>query len=244
MNEVDKFFEGLPSQDTKIDDILTPEKEIVEEVEDSKSEGRKNRRHRRLEEALQAERESNIALAERIKVLAEVKDQSSSSSVDPDLIRVFGDTDAGKEVARIMEARMARVAEEAEERAVRKMEERQTFALEEQKKYESVIDSQLEALEDEYNTDLTSDSPKARRERREFLELVQSLSPKDENGSITAYADFGSTFEVYKNSREKADNSRQKEIASRSMQKSGSASGDKATDDANLKYLRSIGIKI
>lgn len=231
-NEIDEFFKGLPAEDKKEADVFNDKskattEEVVPKVDDKKEDdvdGKKNRRHRRLEEKLQSERESNIALAERVKILSEQQQferETKHEGLDPDLVRVFGDTDAGKEVARIMAEKIALATETAEERALKKFEERQLEAQREQKEFESFIDSELESLEDQHNIDLTSDSPQARKARREFLEMVQNLSPKDENGTITAYADFDSTFNVYQSThQEKVDASRQKEIASRSMQRS------------------------
>ncbi len=233
MNEVDKFFEELPSQDKKVADIFDEKKapeegekkeeEVKVEETETESEVRKNRRHRRLEEQLQRERESNIALNERLKVLTEVDKtiKESDGAIDPRLIRVFGTTDEAKEVARHFTEILKETKESAREEVMRDIEARQSKEQEELKGYESFIDSELESLEDQYNVDLTSDSASARKVRKEFLDMVASLSPKGEDGSITGYADFGSTFEIYQKNQPKPDNSRQKEIASKSMQRSG-----------------------
>ncbi len=245
MNEIDKFFDGLPKQDVKIEDPLKDtniekKSETTDNVEkpekeesDDESPARKNRRHRRIEEQLQKEREANIALTERIKVLAEQDKivRESDGTIDPRLVRVFGTTDEGKEVAKHFSEILAETKQSAREEAIREIEQQRTQQIEEQKQYESFIDNELESLEDEYNVDLTSDAPVARKARREFLEMVQSLSPKDENGTITGYADFGSTFELYKEKHtEKTDTTRRDEIASKSMQKSGSGSGSQRTE--------------
>jgi len=229
--EVDKFFEGLPSQDKKLADVFeapkTPEQgEKLEDKpkDDDESEIRKNRRHRRLEEQLQKERESNIALAERIKVLAEVDKtiKESDGAIDPRLIRVFGTTDEAKEIARHFTEILNETKESARKETLEEIESKQAELVKEQQNYESQIDSELEALEEEHDIDLTSNAPAARKTRKEFLELVQSLSPKDVDGSITGYADFGSTFDLYQRTKEEAknDNSRNKEVASKSMQRS------------------------
>lgn len=241
-NEVDKFFEGLPSEDKKVADIFSdkprenatvvvPEKE-TEDIE----EGKKNRRHRRLEEQLQRERDSNIALNERIKTLSEVqqfeREVQQNGDVDPRLLRVFGPTDAGKEIAKNFSQVLAEEREVAKQQALQEFEERQVSAQREQKQFETFIDSELETLEDEYNIDLTSDAPKARKVRREFLEMVQSLSPKDEDGTLTGYADFASAFDIYQKTQSQDKSAeviaRQKELGSRPMQKSNQNNGGQA----------------
>jgi hypothetical protein len=232
--EIDKFFEDLPTEDKKVADIFEDKKPTEEagKTEEKPEEGeteeqkevRLNRRERRLQAKLQAERESNIALNERLKTLAEVEKtvKETAGEIDPRLIRVFGTSDEAKEVARHFTEILAETKESAREEALREIEQRQIGIQEEQKEYESFIDSQLESLEDQHNIDLTSDSVQARKTRREFLEMVEQLSPKDSDGTITDYADFGSTFDIYQKTHQepKVDNSRQKEVASKSMQRS------------------------
>lgn len=235
MSEIDTFFEGLPSEDKKVADVFNdkpapaegakPEEKPEEGESEEQKEVRLNRRERRLQAKLQAERESNIALNERLKTLAEVERtvKETAGEIDPRLIRVFGTSDEAKEVARHFTEILAETKESAREEALKEIEQRQAAIQSEQKEYESFIDSQLEAIEDQYNVDITSDTPAARKARREFLEMVEQLSPKDQDGTITDYADFGSTFDIYQKTRteQKADNSRNKEIASKSMQRSG-----------------------
>ena len=229
-SELDSFFEGLPQQDKQVanvfDEKKTPEADATPEKEETAedAETRKNRRHRRLEEALQRERESNIALNERLKTLAEFDKtiKETSGEIDPDLIKIFGTTPEAKEVARLFTAKLEGLKESAKAEALSEIDGREQGFQQETKQYESYIDDQLESLEEAYGVDLTSDTKVAEKARREFLGLVEALSPKDEDGSIKDYADFNSTFEIYQNSRQEArpDNSRQKEIASKSMQRS------------------------
>lgn len=231
MNEVDKFFGDLPSEDKKIAEILEEKKpeSIVPEKDKGETEDegdiRKNRRHRRLEEQLQREKESNIALNERIKVLSETEQFQRTISTDGDtdsrLTEIFGNTDEGKKIAKHFGEILKDATEKVREQTLKDIEDRKSQEIQEQKQYESLIGEKLENLEDQYDIDLTSNSPKAQKARREFLEMVQTLSPKDENGTITDYADFDSTFELYQSKQEKPQsNDRREEIASRSMQRS------------------------
>lgn len=226
-NEIDKFFGDLPSEDKKVADVFEVPKDkpaeqaVVKEEGGEEGESHKNRRHRRLEEQLQRERESNIALNERIRTLAEVKAaEKDSGTLDPRLLRVFGDSDAGKQIAKDFGEILAEETERAKTKALDEFRNEQSQAYQEQKESEAFIDSQLESLEDEHNVDLTSNSPAARKARREFLEMVEKLSPKDEEGNISGYADFESTFDVYQQTLTKEQPTRQKEIASKSMQRS------------------------
>ena len=231
-NTIDEFFKGLPDDDKEEVDIFDEKKPEVKEVpkEEVKTEEDdttpKERRYRRLEKRYQEEREANIALAARAKALSEMDkfSQEVGDSVHPDIAKMFDSSEVGKENALRLSKVLKETRSEAKEEAIREFEERQTKVLEEQKSYEKVIDNELESLEDKFNVDLTSDSPKARKTRREFLELIQKVSPKDESGEIIGYADFDSTFDMYQKtkSEEKVDNSRREEIADRSMRRSTS----------------------
>lgn len=229
-NAVQEFFKSLPSEDKKVADIFN-EKEApkveasTEPEEEEVPESVKNRRFRRLEEKLQKEREGNIVLNERIKTLSEADRFSKEVEIDPRIARMFDTSDVGKENAMRLAEVLNDMTSKAKADALEEIEERQARSKQEEKELDSFIDNELEALEDQYNIDLTSDAPASRKVRREFLEMVQSLSPKDEDGEITGYADFGSTFDVYQKTRtEVKDSSRNKEIASKLMQRSGNNS--------------------
>lgn len=245
-NEVEKFFNDLPNQDDAEADIFgdqkverkpaavgsadgTTEVPAKGQSQEDENEPRKNRRHRRLEEQLERERQSNIALNERLMKVLEGKtpgSESSSSEMPPEWIALYGETPEAQKAWKVQERMLNSVKTQAKEEAIKEIEDRQSQAVAEKQQFESFIDSQLEALEDTYNVDLTSDAPAARKSRREFLEMVTNLSPKDESGNIAGYADFGSTFDLYqktKTTETKPDDtvSKAKEIAARSMQQSG-----------------------
>lgn len=235
-SELDKFFDGLKNDGVKDESIFSPvpeegqvEKPKEDDVDpETVPESIKDRRHRRLEQKLQAERESNIRLNERIKTLSELENRTPSSTTlddyDKDFLRMYGDTPEGRAAAEINKNALLRLKEEAKKEVLDSIERRQADQEAQEKEYESFIDTNLESLEDAYGIDMTSNAPSARKTRREFLELVEKLSPKDSDGSITDYADFGAVFEQYQPQIEKPDNSKQKELASRSMVRSGNAS--------------------
>lgn len=254
-NEVDKFFADLPTEDKKEQDIFdtnpapTEPTEPKEPVADEGEEGRKNRRHRRLEEALQRERESNIALNERIKVLAEVDKriaQPSDADVPAEWIALMGDSPEALKAWKLQQNFLLQAVEKGKQEAIEALEARRRAEIEAEREAEQLIDSKLEEIEDTFNVDLTSNSPAARKARTEYLDLLEKISPKNESGSVTDYADFHSTFELYQKTRstEKPDNSQRKQIADRSMQRPSSApSASNGDTDATEKYLQSIGIK-
>jgi hypothetical protein len=249
MSEVDKFFEGLPTQDKKVADVFEKPEEGKKEVQEPEKEENehkaKDRRYRRLEKKLQEERESNIALAERIKILAELKQQETSvktDDLDPELVEVFGDTDVGKKIAKIFEKKLESVTERARQEALEEIKKSQNKEDELVKEYSNQIDEEFSRIEELYDVDLTGDSEQAIKLRETYVEELQRRSHKDRDGNIDAYPDFQATFEdVYE--RMKPDNSRNKAVADRSMTRSGQA--DTKTDDDQMRnQLRALGIRV
>lgn len=238
-NEVDEFFKGLPGEQPKDADIFEEAPKDGQQAPVEGAEGaaagpgeggepRKNRRHRRLEQQLQAEREARIAAEARASGLAERGASEVPSEVPDKWLRIYGDSPESRLAWSLQKEMLDGVAKEAREGALQEFETRQKASADESAKFESFIDAELEDIEDEFNVDVTSDAPAARKARREFLELVQELSPKDDSGSITAYADFGAAWKQYaaRKAGAPADNSRNKDLADRSMVRSGAGQGE------------------
>lgn len=226
--EVDEFFDGLNETDNKVADIFEEPKEPEIKEEETPEKPRKNREHRRLEKRLDEKDEMLNALNERVIELSKDKQTSfHSSEMPPEWIALYGTTPEAEKAWKVQESLLKSVKESATTDALERFRNEQQEERQEQKKFESFIDAELESLEDTFDTDLTSNAPAARKARREFLELVEKLSPKDEEGNVTGYADFESAFEIYKanQSKEKSPEvvSRQKELSTRSMQKPGNA---------------------
>ncbi len=232
-NEVDKFFDGLPSEETKEVDIFEDPKagdpaQAAEGAEDGtkveKPERRENRQTRRLKEQLQQEREARIAAEARAEGRAEIeRSRPEAPGEVPDAwLRIYGDSPESRQAWQLNKGIFEGLAEKAKEKAVAEIDERQQNETKAAKEFESFIDQELEAIEDEFDVDVTSDSPAARKARRELLELVESLSPKDADGDLTGYADFTETWKLYRDkSSKKRDASPNKDLAARSMERSG-----------------------
>lgn len=248
-NELDKLFNDLKTDSPKFEEKpeekveeKPEEKEEVEEV--SEQEPRKNRKHRRWEKSLH-DKEMALAVKEaRLQALQEAK--ISTADIDPRLLTLYGDNENGRLAAKLTSEILRDTAAQARQEAIREFKEEQSRALAEQKQYESMIDDKLEDLEESFNVDLTSNAPAAKKARREYLEMVQKFSPKDEQGNITSYADFDSVFEMYQSSKKQPSQSRSKELADRSMTNSSpnSQSQSKEEKERERAYLRSIGLNV
>lgn len=142
-------------------------------------------------------------------------------------IELYGNDDASKRAWGIQQKREEELISRAKEESVKAFKEEQRQKEEESKKWESHIDEELSTLETDFGADFTSGSKEAEKARREFLEIVFDLSPKDDKGNILAYAPFDKAYEYYqiKNGKQekKEDPSiqKRKDIASLSMNKGG-----------------------
>lgn len=230
MTQIDEFFEGLPKEDKVTDkeaDIFnkpdTPQGENkVENDPEKDEEPHKNRRHRRLEQQLAEEREARIRAEARLESeSSRFIQETDNTDVDARWLRIYGDTPETREAWRLQKDILNDYKEEARQEALNDVHDQQIESAKLQQEAESTIDSELEAIEDEFNIDVTSNSPAAIKARREFLGMIQDASPKDENGEITAYADFGTVWEYYqlKNSKDKGSTDRKREISSKTMNK-------------------------
>lgn len=256
-NEVDKFFEGLPSEEKQQADIFEdPDKKPAEKQEgagakpEEGGEPRKNRRHRRLEQQLQEERELRIAAEARAEGRSEAQQfaQATSASDDtPDKwIRMYGDTPEARQAWALQKELLADVIQKTKADTIAEIEQREKKRGDAQGQFEKFIEGELEGLEDDNDVDLTSDAPAAKKARREFLELVQNLSPK-ENGVITGYADFAETWKIYQDRRQgqKPDASKAKDLADRSMNRPGDAAqaaADKPKSPGFYGWMKDLNI--
>lgn len=217
-SEIDKFFKDLPTEDKTLADIFGTEPPLEKKPDEvlPEKEPRKNHAHRRLEKQLQDEREEKFRLQALIQARTEVEGAKSTAEVDPLLTQMYGEnTDA----IRLHSELLHKYATKAREEAIQEFEQMLSKQAQQEEVFGSQIDEGLETLEDKYGIDLTSDSDTAVRDRTAFLKLVSKLAPKDEEGNLKDYPDFVETYEMFKGLKEKNDNARAKQIASRTMQK-------------------------
>ncbi len=242
--EQDFSSEVAPKEDDNVLDVPASSENEEAAPKEEEVEPRKNRHHRRIEAKLNAEREANIHLNARLEALSEAAQfakETGGLSVDQRLLQLYGDDENGRKAAQLTQSLLQDAAEKGEARALERLREEQRNEVAEVKREEEFIDESLEELEDESGVDLTSNSPEGRKNRTQFLNLVERLSSKDTDGNIKDYADFDEVFDVFQKTRTKNDSSRQKDAASRGQVRSGSTSV-KAGDVAQENFLKLHGI--
>jgi hypothetical protein len=246
MSEANQFLKELEAQEKPVDPFA-PEETVTEEVSQEQTdvedpeeqpEEIKNRRHKRLEEKLRAEREANIALNERLKAIAEARGTESDTDYLKSIERIYG-TDSAEAVAatELLKNALLGAKEAAKREALAEIQAERAREKEELAKSDEELDSMLEDLEDSYNVDLSSPSSPA---RKAFFTLLERMSPKDSEGNIIAYADHHAVWDVYQAQRKKPENPA-KSLAARSLTQSASASTATA-DTSTEQFLKEHGI--
>lgn len=248
---MDEFLGDIPVADgeERTGDVFnqplgeTEKKPESEEDSTAVVTNRDNREARRAKKALQSEREANIALNERVRVLSELGrfSKETDQDVDGSLITLYGDDENGRKAAQITQSLLNKTKEEAREEALNMFREEQQREAEEVGTHQQELDDMLEDIEDEFNVDLTSNTPMTNKMRQDFYILLEKMSPKNRNGEVTDYADPIATWEMLQ-LQKKPDNSRAKDLSTRSMVKSSAMTDTNLEDKTQERFLREAGI--
>ena len=241
-NEQQEFLKSLETDQQQTDPFATeapPEaSEEHNEEEQESDEERTNRRERRLQAKLTAERESSIALAARLEALTEAqraRTESEPAEYMKSIERIYGTgSPEATEATELLKTAMMGVENRATERALELFREEQERAESAVANEEKALDTMVEEIEDEVGADMDAQTKKG------FFQLLEKLSPKDRDGNIVAYADHHAVWEELQARRQPKD-TRAKDLASRSMARSGASPQTSVADDATERYLREIG---
>jgi hypothetical protein len=241
-NEQENFLQDLekdstfdvfeePLNETETPTVTDDEEQVDEEV--------KNRRHRRLEAKLQAEREANIAMASRLEALSEVSrvnKQNEPAEYLKAVERIYG-TDSPESLAatELLKNAFSAVEERATQRALELYEEREKTRQAEMQKEEQLLDSMVEDIEDNFDVTFTPELQK------KFFKQLEKLSPKDANGNVIQYADHRSVWEDFSSKLVKPVNPA-KALSARSMTQGTQANDSKLQDDVQYRFLKENGI--
>lgn len=238
-NEEKQFLEEIVGKE-KVDVLEAPiveekPKEADPEDPESAPEEVKNRRHRRLESKLNAEREANIALNARLQAIAEAKGVTQSDYLKG-VEKIYG-TDSPEALAatELLKGAFQAVKEEAKNEALASYREERQQEAQAVRQEEEKLDSMIDELEDSYNVSFTPEM------ERTFFKTLQKVSPKDDEGNIIAYADHHAVWEDFQAKLKKPE-SKAKELSARSMTQSGQSGTSPLQASTEERALREMGI--
>lgn len=249
MNEVSDFLKDLGGQEESIlDKPLNlgdePEKEVSNEVEEEAKS--KNRAYRRLEKRYQQEREAGIAMAERIKVLSETDKFKADVGDDYKklLEPIFGTADEKgvydpkRELAtKNLIAAFEGMKESAKKELLAEFQNRDSDQSNAQKEADSEVDEMLEQVEDDFGLDMSDDNV-----RSGFITLMEKMSPKYNDGNIKEFADPEAVAEAYVALQKRGGSNRAKELADRSMTRSGESQPSRLPQNAIDRFMEEAGL--
>jgi len=233
--EQDEFMKDLGGEGSDIfaeepAEQATPEVEIEED--------RSNRRTRRLEKQLQDEREAGIAMAARLQALSEVqqfRNDSEPTEYEKKIERIYGNqTPEAIEATNLLRDAFKGVHKQAKDDAIAAFREEQREQSEAEGNEDKTLDAMVEEIEDEYGVTIDAATSKM------FFSRLERLSPKDKDGNVTSYADHHAMWEDMQTKT--PPHNRAKDLASRSVARTGGASQQDLSVDANEKWLRANGI--
>jgi hypothetical protein len=220
-------------------DVEPAKEDDIEEVGRWKG----NRETRREAQKAQKYKEEAIALNARLQALSEnreaVKDIPEADYLSK-VERIYGNaTPEAREATELLKEALRGVHNsakaEALEEAVGRIDADRNGESEAVKEAENEVDEGLESLEDEYDADFSDSAT-----RNGFLTLLEKVSPKDRDGNIKEYADFGATYELYQ-SRQNKSADKAKELTSRSMTRGGNSGGSELQSTAIDNYAKEQG---
>lgn len=216
LGELDNKEQDIFNQDSQILDGTTEtiKEEVVEDKplpfnKDPKIQKYLEKREREMEE--------------RIRNSIPQPVEKETPTVDDDYyVRLIGN-DTPEKVAMIKEAlsRDERMLQQAEERAFNRLSQKEQEEVMADQEAEEELENAFDAIEENYDVDITSNNPQAVRTRQEFVSFVEKIAPKDRNGDIVDYPDMQSSWETFQEMKKStATPSRAKELANRSMARS------------------------
>ena len=224
-------------------DVLTqplePDAGQAQPGEEESNEDKFNRRERRLQSKLQAERESSIALAARLEALTEAQKFRQESEPEEYLKaveKIYGtNSPEATEATELLKTALQGVEKRATERALEQFREERKQENDSVASEEKTLDDMVESIEDETGQEMDEQT------RQGFFQLLERLSPKDKDGNIIEYADHNAVWEELQ-ARKQPQSNRAKDLAARSMVKTGASPQTSVEADANERWLRENGI--
>lgn len=237
---LEEFLKDLGTEESIVDKPLVSEKIELEKDNEEVEERKKNRYTRRREAESQRLRDENLQLNERVKVLSELGKFKEEVGDDPfkKVDAIFG-TDTPEKLAatNILKEALQDIGAKAQTNAMKEWESRGEKETEAQKEADNEVEEILDHVEDEYGLDMSDDNV-----RRGFVTLMEKMSPKYEDGNIKEYADSDAVAEAFKELQKRPGSSKARELASRSMTRSGESQPSKLPQNAIERFMEENGL--
>lgn len=179
-------------------------------------------------------KEVDRRLAERPQVFKEDKVEKDNEIVQV-LTRIIGNDTPDKVTAvRELYGIITKQSDLGAEKAFERFQKEQELDREADEAAEQELDEGFDSVEEAFHVDLSSNKPLAKKMRNEFIDYIERIAPKDENGEVVAFPDFVAAFETFQelNKARVPSASRAKELANRSLSRSSETQETVPTDNS------------
>lgn len=260
MDPLEQFLKDTEQDESNIDilnqpldpNATDPDEEPVDNDEEGQYEDEydeaefaqykpRNRRERRLQEKLEAERNSAMQLAQRLEAMTGAQRAVTNEEADylKSIERIYGTDSPEAEMAtQLLKQAFTGVLNDAEQRAYNRLMQQQEQETNAVYEAEAELDEIIDEIEDVYGVELSPEHEAS------YLQLMERMSPKDRNGEVIGLADPHAVWEVFTERSQSRSNSgnRARELADRSLTGSSSPSESTLNDDVHQRFLRENGI--
>lgn len=218
LDEFDGKKEANPFEDNLKDPFAEAEvpEEVVVEEEEKPLPFNKDPKVQKF-----IEKEISKRMADFKPEVREVQVEKGEDKVTDMLTRLIGNNTPEK-VAMVKEFKdvLGNLKGEARAEALQEIEARSHAETQADLAAQEELETAFENIEENYDVDISSNSPLAKKTRQEFVSFVERIAPKDRNGDVIDYPDMNSAWETFSEMRKTSQPSRAKELASRGMARS------------------------
>lgn len=215
MSQFEEFLASIPNAEQAMDTQTSESLTDIEVKGDAPSANKPDEeelpfhKHPRFKELTKKNRELEEKLDE---VLRKPQSQEKEETIPAEWIALYGDDEKSAQAWKIQKQFLEDNFNRNRDSILNEIDSRSKREAEEFRKESEFIEESLENLDN-----LTS------KDKKPFLQFVEKISPKDADGEVTDYADFGEAWEIYQSIRDKQNtpnNSQKKQLAARSMTRS------------------------
>lgn len=164
----------------------------------------------------------------------EQKQEQTEDELTDVLVRIIGnDTPEKQSAVKDFRKVLGSLEEKGAERALAKLQADADAQAEADREAQETLDASFEEIEETYTVDLSSNTATAKKLRSDFVDYVSKIAPKNSEGKVIVFPDMQAAFEEFQTARKPAAATRAKDLAARSLARSGDASqAPKQTDNS------------
>lgn len=221
-NAVEEFLGDIKGDDTN------PFKDTEEKVEKKEEVEEKVPFHKdeKVQKFIEKEVAKRVGEIQPREIIREVPFEGKETSELKDILtRIIGN-DTPEKIAAVkdFEKALSGLEEKGAQRALAQIEQAQEAEREAEVEAQNELAEGFDNIENQFDVDLTSSKPDARKLRSDFVDFITLVSPKDDEGNVVEYPDLTATFQIFQERKKPEPNNRAKELSNRSMTRSGDAS--------------------